>query len=383
MIRQIPVQALRVGMYIDKLEVFWLKHPSLTNQMLITSDEQIRTIFESGLKTVWIDAEKSVVPPDIIDQIIPANSTTGETAVKLDSEIVKAQQVCDNAKEVIRSLFESARMGLGIDTSLTVPVVDDITTSIRRHPTALLSISRLKNHDDYTYQHSVAVCALMVSLARQLQFDEKLVQLAGMAGLVHDIGKAQIPAEILNKPGRLTESEFLVIKQHPVTGAEMLKGTVSDINLLDVVLHHHEKVDGSGYPDGLDDIAISQLSKMAAVCDVYDAITSERPYKAGWNPAWAMHKMANWKGHFDQDVFYAFVKTVGIYPAGSLVRLASGRIAVVTEPSEGSLLRPKVCVFFSSTSNQKIPAEIVDLSEPTCWDSIRTRGVEYLAQIYA
>ncbi|HJW03652.1 MAG TPA: HD-GYP domain-containing protein, partial [Azospira sp.] len=232
-----------------------------------------------------------------------------------------------------------------------------------------------KTADDYTYMHSVAVCALMVALARQLGLDEAQTRAAGMAGLLHDLGKAAIPLAILNKPGKLTDDEFAVIKTHPAEGhAILLEGKGVTAEALDVCLHHHEKINGSGYPKGLKGEEISLLAKMGAVCDVYDAITSNRPYKAGWCPAESIKKMAEWAdGHFDPRVFQAFVKSLGIYPIGSFVRLESGRLGVVVEQSEKSLLAPRVKVFFSAKANAYISPELVDLSRPGIRDKIAGR----------
>jgi hypothetical protein len=144
--------------------------------------------------------------------------------------------------------------------------------------------------------------------------------------------------------------------------------------VLDVCLHHHEKMDGSGYPKGLKGDAISLFAKMGAVCDVYDAITSNRPYKSGWDPAESLRQMAEWsKGHFDEKVFQAFVKSLGIYPVGSLVRLTSGRLGVVVEQTGKSLTTPFVKVFFSTKSNMRIIPEVVDLSLPGTREKIAGR----------
>jgi putative nucleotidyltransferase with HDIG domain len=368
MIKRIQVQELRLGMYVHKLEVFWLKHPLVRNHMLLTTDIQIQIIAENGIKEVWIDLAKGRGPDKAQAGSDPDMASCGP--LSMYEELGQAQAICLNAKGQVMGMFSDARLGRTIDTGSTLPLVDEIGGSISRHPAALLSVVRLKTHDDYTYLHSVAVCALMVSLARQLELNEDQVRRAGMAGLLHDVGKAGIPLDILNKPGKLTEAEFTTMKQHPIIGEALLRKSGGDEDLLDVTLHHHEKVNGCGYPHGLKGNEISLLARMAAVCDVYDAVTSNRPYKSGWNPASAMHQMASWEGHFDRKVFYAFVKAVGIYPVGSVVRLASGRIAVVAEPGGGSLLQPKVCAFYSLVTNQKIPPEKVDLSDRFCWDSI-------------
>lgn len=186
-----------------------------------------------------------------------------------------------------------------------------------------------------------------------------------MAGLLHDIGKTLIPDEVLNKPGRLTDDEFNVVKNHPLRGWEILQGSEGVCEMaLDVCRHHHERVDGAGYPDKLSGETLSLFARMGAVCDVYDAITSNRCYKVGWEPAEAIRKMAEWQeGHFDNTVFHAFVKTIGIYPSGTLVKLKSTRLAVVIEQTEKNLLTPIVKVFFSTKSNMPMQPEIVDLSQ--------------------
>jgi HD-GYP domain-containing protein (c-di-GMP phosphodiesterase class II) len=220
---------------------------------------------------------------------------------------------------------------------------------------------------------------LMVALGRQLGFDEALLRDAGMAGLLHDLGKALIPLEILNKPGKLTDAEFAIVKKHPQDGYDLLEGNTDRGSLAarDVSLHHHEKFNGTGYPKRLEGESISVLSRMAAVCDVYDAITSNRPYKTGWDPAESLRQMAVWtkEGHFETRIFQAFVKSIGIYPTGSLVKLQSGRLGVVLEQNEKSALTPRIKAFFSIKSNMHIMPEIIDLSAPHTRERIVGREI--------
>ncbi|MBS0447558.1 MAG: HD-GYP domain-containing protein, partial [Proteobacteria bacterium] len=176
-----------------------------------------------------------------------------------------------------------------------------------------------------------------------------------------------------NKPGKLTDAEYAVMKGHPERGHDLLRdGKGVTTIALDVCLHHHERPDGKGYPHGLSGDALTLAARMGAVCDVYDAITSNRPYKAGWDPAESVARMAEWSksGQFDPAMLAAFVKSLGIYPTGSLVRMESGRLGVVVEQTEGSLVKPKVKVFFSTKSQMPIKVEVIDTSAPHCSDRI-------------
>jgi putative nucleotidyltransferase with HDIG domain len=368
MLKKISVEHLRLGMHLHAFCGSWMDHPFWRNKFVITDEKDIALIFESTIKEVWIDASKGLDvhagEASVEAEVVPSSPkppVPEKTA--FNDEVKRAAKICAKGKEAVLSMFQEARMGKAIDADAALPLVEEISNSILRNPGALISLARLKTADDYTYMHSVAVCALMIALARQLGLSDDETKDAGMAGLLHDLGKALIPTVILNKPGKLTEAEFAIVKTHPEKGYELLltASGVSEVTK-DVCLHHHEKIDGSGYPKKLNAETMSRFAKMGAVCDVYDAITSNRPYKAGWDPAESIKRMSEWTGHFDPTVFQAFVKSLGIYPTGSFVRLASGRLGVVIEQGEKSLLTPKVRVFYSSKAQAYIKPETIDLA---------------------
>jgi HD-GYP domain-containing protein (c-di-GMP phosphodiesterase class II) len=295
----------------------------------------------------------------------------------MQEELRQAAAICDRSRVAVSRMFGEARMGRAVDAEGCLPLVDEISSSVMRNPGALVSLARLKTRDDYSYMHSVAVCALMVALGRQIGMNDDECRIAGLAGLTHDIGKAVMPLDVLNKPGKLTDEEFEIIRSHPKRGHQLLEeGKGATAEMLDVVLHHHERPDGKGYPERLSGDQLSRLARMGAICDVYDAITSNRPYKAGWDPAESIAQMASWKGQFDEPLFAAFVQSLGIYPTGSVVKLQSGRLAVVVEQNPGKLVAPVVKVFYSSKSEMRITPERLDLSRPGCSDRIVARQAQ-------
>jgi putative nucleotidyltransferase with HDIG domain len=380
MLKKIAISEVRTGMFVASVEGPWLKHSFWKTRFLVDADALAR-LKGSGLAECWIDTSKgldvarSKEETPVVEVVsTPPPAPRPKARRSMGDELQNAAVVLKRSKQAVNSLFAEARMGNAVNTSECVPLVNDIVDSIDSNSHALISLCRLKTADEYTYMHSVSVCALMVSLGKQLGLDEPTLRDAGMAGLLHDLGKAVMPQEIINKPGKLTDEEFTIIKTHPVRGHEMLlESGVNNERVLDVARHHHERIDGKGYPDALPADKISLIARMSAVCDVYDAVTSDRPYKAGWDPAESVARMASWEGHFDSVVLQTFIKTIGIYPVGSLVRMASGKLGVVVEQNPSKLTAPKVKLFFSTKSGMPFAPKLVDLLDSYVNDKIVAR----------
>lgn len=375
MLKKIQVGDVRLGMYIHKISGNWMDHPFWKNSFLLKDQTDLEKLKSSNIE-IWIDTDKGldieITEAKEKNTELEAQKTTQTVTidkkiekVSLEEELHVARKIHTKAKEAVVSMFSEARMGKSVQVEEAVVLVDEINLSMERNSNALLSLIRLKTADEYTYLHSVAVCVLMVALGKQFGLRGEELKEVGVAGLLHDIGKMAVPGDILNKPGKLTDEEFEIVKSHPRRGWEILKSVYhTGEPALDVCLHHHERMDGKGYPEKLSADTLTLHARMGAVCDVYDAITSDRCYKKGWEPAEAIKKMASWKdGHFDETVFRAFVKTVGIYPNGTLVKLKSGRLGVVLEQSEKSLMTPLIRVFFSIRANGYIPVEMIDMSK--------------------
>lgn len=374
-------------MFLHELCGSWMEHPFWRTQFLLDDPADLASLHASNIREVWIDTARGLdvasgntavqTRDEVEREIDAALATVAESRAApathdLHAEIDRARRLVRDARPAVISMFNEARLGKAVDMEGATALVNRIRGAMTRSPAAMLSVARLKRADEYTFMHSVAVSGLMIALAQQLRMSDEDVVTAGQAGLLHDMGKAKIPEAILNKPAKLTDEEMDVMRRHPQIGYDMLRtaGNVSE-PVLDVVLHHHERIDGRGYPGNQPNERISTLAKMGAICDVYDAVTSARAYKPGWDPAEAVRRMAEWSStHFDPTLFQAFVKTVGIYPIGSLVKMESGRLGVVVDQHDGSLLKPKVKVFYSTRSQLRIAPEVLDLSKPGAQDHI-------------
>lgn len=435
-LKKIPVAQVRLGMHLHAVEASWLDNPFWRSRFLLKREADLEKLRRSGAQVCWIDvsagldvedAPKAVPvaapPPELSGPVqTPAAelataaaaqqeapqtvlktredatkaATETEVSTRADTvesapapvrgddepagwhsladELQRAAGLIRKGREVVGDLFEQARLGKALDAERCLPVVEAVTDSIDRNPHALLTLTRLRKRHEYTYMHSVSVCGLMVALARQMGMDEATSREAGLAGLLHDIGKSMLPEDLLDKPTKLTSEEYAVIRTHPVRGWEILQeGRLTSEHALDVSLHHHERMDGAGYPHNLVGDKISLFARMGAICDVYDAITTHRAYKTRWDPAESLARMQKWKGHFDEDIFAHFIRTVGIYPIGAIVRLESQRIAVVYEQNVNAFEQPVVQVFYSNKSRMPIPMQRVDLAAPGCSDRIVAR----------
>ncbi len=377
-IKKIDCRQLKVGMYVHDLNLDWLAHPFVRNRFLVSSYEEIKQILDIGVREIYIDTGRGLdvknaptreeVAQNIEREIVNlANRQPAPVAkVPFFEEMTRAKLVRNQAKQQVAAMMQDMRLGKAIELDRVEPVVQDITASILRNSGAIIGLLRIKNSDDYTFLHSVSVCALLVAFCRSLDMDPDMIHQAGIGGLLHDAGKALVPDQVLNKPGQLSDEEFSIMKQHPESGHKILLEMpgIGEIPL-DIALHHHERMDGSGYPEKQAGEEISLLAQMAAIVDVYDAITSDRVYHKGMAAADALRKMYEWsKFHFNAQQVHAFIRCIGIYPVGTMVLMESGHLAVVVEPHENKPMSPSVKLFFNTKTNSYIPPIIVDLSKP-------------------
>lgn len=361
-------------MFIHGFEGSWFSHPFWRTRFLLERPEDLAALLASDVPAVLIDVERGVGPEPgaalrlgaMRGPLKPALAELHVTSfapvdsARADRELAK--KTIARSKRAVKEVFEGARLDQPIDAETVASVVTDIAQAVDHNPAMFIDMVRLKSKDEYTYLHSVSVCALMVNFAGQLGLDEPTVRSMGLAGLLHDVGKMAVPDAVLSKPGPLDANELALIRTHPEHGHAMLangEGVTQEV--LDVSLFHHEKIDGTGYPYGLKGDAISLAARMGAICDVYDALTSERPYKEGWTPLRAATEMHGWEGHFDRELLFKFFRSVGIAPTGLLVRMRSNRLGI-TLPDGGRETRSKVRVFHCALERAPLTLEDVFLS---------------------
>ena len=372
MLVTIKTEDARLGMFVHAVAGGWIASPFWRRQFVLTKASEIAKLRDAGIAEIEIDLSKGVGPAAAPASLVPIDlDDIAEDIALPDPETPphlprrrrgpasaeqRAQAVVDASRVVVQAMFDEVRLGKAMDVDALTPVAEQIVESVTRDAAAMLTVTRLKTKDEYTYIHSIAVAALLIHFARSLKLPEEEVSALGLAGLLHDIGKMAVPKALLDKPGKLDPPEMAVLRHHPEKGHALLSAgpKLPDI-VLDVCLHHHERYDGRGYPKGLTGDQLSLAARMSSICDVYDAITSQRPYKRPWSPSEALSRMRSWTGHFDTELLDRFIESIGIHPVGGLVRLQSSRLAMVIEGNDRDPTQPYVRVFYDIPAQRFIP----------------------------
>ncbi|UCE90070.1 MAG: HD-GYP domain-containing protein [Pseudomonadota bacterium] len=378
---KVNVEQLKTGMYVSELDRPWLGTPFLFQGFAVEDDEQLTQLREL-CEFVYVDVEQSVrdIVPHLqklaaAPQVKKApkraprrapQAQDGTDHFAFHAELRKARPHYDATRTYIEEALEDVRLGQSVDTKAARRLVGQLADSILRNANALVWLTHLKERDQYTVTHCINVCILTLSFARCLGIGREEMQTAGLGALLHDLGKMRVPLEILNKPGKLTDEEFEIIKTHPVHGYNLLRDKEElTEEVLDIVHYHHERIGGRGYPKGFTGDQISQLTKLVSIVDVYDAVTSDRCYHDGITPHQALNNIYKWApGNFDQELVESFIRCLGIYPIGSLVELNTGDIGVVVVATERNRLRPMVLLVLDADHKPYSQRTIINLANP-------------------
>lgn len=389
MIKKIKVVDLQIGMFIENMNAPYTDHPFLTNQKRVKSVRDIDLLLKHNISEVYIDTEKGLDSPKaeaayeadervrtaLEKELLSDEPETAEPQAAVErpaelqgfrEEVQRAKQIYGQAKTMVKDLMCEARLGKSVDGERAQVVVTGMVDSIFRNQDALLSLSRLKSYDDYTFQHSLNVAVLTVAMGRSLGLVKDELKRLGVGAILHDIGKMAVPEHILNKPGRYTEDEFAVMKTHTLKGAAILMNAPGvEKESTAVALNHHERFGGNGYPRGLQGMSIGKFGLISAVVDVYDAITSDRVYHKGLPSHQAIQKIYEW-GQTDFYPVYVqkFIQCLGVYPIGTVVLLDTGETGLVYTQNHNELLRPWVRLVKNAAGAPVHPHMDVDLRLP-------------------
>ena len=331
MIKRVPVDKLRPDMFVSDLNCDWIPHHQLQTSGRIPDTATIRQIMERGISEVYIDTERGIDVEDAltIQEVDKENQQSLEKAGDLtpdnagtttvEEELSKATRIHDKARDLMVNVLSDIKIGRPIDVENFDKLADGMVDSVLRNHNALACLGRIRQKDNYLMEHSINLAVLMGIFSKSIGIDRDTMHHAVVGALLHDIGKIMVPDEILHKPGKLSDNEFARMKQHVVFSRDLLKSTPGIHPLtIDVAAQHHERIDGSGYPEGLTGCQICREGKMVAIADVYDAITADRCYHKGMAPTAALKKLLEWSGSLiwmkpwctSSSAVWAFIRSV-------------------------------------------------------------------------
>lgn len=363
MLKKIYVDDLKPGMVVLKCDKDWLRLAFFGKP--IENLDVIKILKNYGVENIYIESDNEMDGDDSENdsgENIFVNSNDTKKYSATIEEVSHIQRIHKTAIEIVSDIMNDIRNGGEVFYEDFSIVVEQFLEECFKRPNLVASVARIKNGEDYELGHAMNVSILNMALARKIGMDIEYMKLIGIGGLLHDIGKTKIPRTILDKPGKLTEEEFNMVKMHPKYGADMLKDRFPKI-VIESVLFHHEKANGTGYPFKLKDMQIPKCAKITSVSDVYDALTSDRAYRKGSSAPKAISEMLNAAGlQFNNVLIKLFVEIMGGYPAGTLVLLDTGELAVVFKENNKEPKFPLVVVI--TDKNQKsINPYLFDLGE--------------------
>mgnify|MGYP000283008810 CR=1 FL=1 len=355
--QEVDITELQVGHYVEKI-VEQEQQFTLTQPGHIKNELVIKNMVAKGVLRVLIDTSKTLK-----NQKLKTNNNKTSPVIM---DVYKAKELFNQSKLIQKKIFSDAQTGKPLDLSPVEKITDETITEIFKNPDALACVINIRNTDEYLLEHSVSVSVLMTIFARFLKIEKSIVQQLSIGAFLHDVGKIMVPEAILNKPGKLTEDEFVTMKTHVNHSIDIIENTpgISALSL-EVAALHHEKLDGNGYPFNVAGKDISTYGRMISICDIFDALTANRCYKNGYSHIKAFNILRNLaeSNHLDQRLVNLFIKCMGVYPVGSLVELHSNKIAIVEQRNLDDPTNPKVRSFYNSKQHNYVMTEDIDLAK--------------------
>lgn len=395
MLKRVPLNDLEKGMFVTKMEGSWFNHPFWKSQFMIDDAQKLQTLRKSSLTAVVIDTAKG---KDVTPKTIKKSAYKGQSAspnshqssarlnnlkqrqsvsqkpVKpstTDKEVKASRALIGQAKDRMQKAFLAARLGKVLNVRAVQPIVSDICASVQRNSQAFNGLMRCKLRNELTYNHALAVSALMISLGYRMRLSEREIHEAGLAGMFLDIGTSYYPKNIQPEGGDYRKLEPKVWEQHVLLGFRALQ---NDDAMPEAVatacIQHHERMDGKGFPKGLTGDNIEQIGRMAAICDTFDFLLSPSADYQPLDPARAVRVLEKMEGAFDPEILRLFIESVGLFPVGSFVRMRSNKLAMVVDADKKDWTKPIVQTFFCLSKSQGVPAQTLFLSKDDEEDEI-------------
>lgn len=365
-IKKISVDELRIGMVVAKLDRDWLDTPFLMQGFTIRDHDDARVVAQY-CEHVWIDIDASPASSHSSNEGTATSAPPGvyqEYQCPVEEEHQRIQEEFKQQRTRTRDMHDDVRLGKAIDDAAVRSTVDECVNSVLRNPDALLWMSKIREESEYTAEHSLNVCILAVVFGRHLGYGQQDLEMLGLCGLLHDIGKMRVPVEILEKPGKLSTKEMNMMKAHTVHGRNLLLSTPSiDPLVIDAAYSHHERIDGAGYPRKLPEEKISRFARIISIVDAYDAITADRCYSPARPTTVALKIIYEERGkQFDDALSLQFIKAIGLFPVGSVVELYNGEVGIVVETNQTRRHLPRVVIVLDKDHEEKSQYKIMDLA---------------------
>ena len=373
---KLDVNRLVPGMFVAELDRPWLGTPFLFQGFLIEGAQELEQLRDC-CRQVFVDDLRSSPDPQIQNCIHSQISLSGRMVkpltvefeewkggARLRQSLKHLNTMQEHSRGKVANLLEDVRLGRSLPTEQTRRVVSDMVETVASNPKTAMWLATLRSEHEQIASHCMNVSVLAVSFARFLEYSPEGLQIVGEAGLLHDSGMAKVPDWIINKPGSLTRQEFELVRKHADYAARLMQECGEyDPRVIEIVRHHHERIDGSGYPSGLRGHEVPQYAQVVAIADIYESITTDKPYKKALPPSTALTRLHRRAGtHFDKQLVESFIRCVGIYPLGSLVKLVNGSLGVVISSQEENRLKPIMLIIRDHEGKTTLPRKIVNLA---------------------
>ena len=379
MLIALPISELTPGMFVDSVtkQHEGLNSIKIKTSGLVRNQAIIKRLVTEGVLELLIDFTKgdAAIPDKYKPKSAPPQKSTTSSsktkppavkpAITLEQEFAKASINFEQHNRKLQALYGDVTTGLSVNLKVIDEMANDIVSSVFRNTSAMTILTRIKDKHSYNWRHMINCAIFTAVFAKYLGYKEEAVQQLAMGALLHDLGQAKLPQGVISRPSKLTSSEMDIIKRHVAQGLGLVKGEKGITPLiLDMIVNHHERLDGSGYPRGITAEKLSRPARMMAIVDVYDALTADRPHQEGDEPINALRYLLANKELFDAELVQHFIKCLGVHPVGTIVKLTNERLALVLEGNKSNPIKPKVKLFYNAKHGHHVTPKDLDLNEP-------------------